>query len=274
MTKKCSYCKSFIPDDTEICPHCGKKIERVDEFFGGEVYGFDKNIDEKKASTTNKNFETTKQSLDSNEQSEKLKEKPYIFKSALELIEKESISENKNIKLPELKKPSFESLYNEQKLSKSIDDYFYVMKFLQRSFLSILDQIVVLTITYVYYLIFIKSATSENPYYGIEGIGYFLVYYKSQAISIGIFFIIFNLIYYSLSAILLKSTPATFLRGYRFYNCKGEHPKFYILILRAIVSIFSNLVVIFPFLTSLVSDYRQSVYDKIFKVYILKKSDK
>ncbi|MBN2695051.1 RDD family protein [bacterium] len=267
MTKKCSYCKSFISDDTEICPHCGKKIEKVDEFFGGEVYGFDKNIDEKNAS------QKTDDVID-NSENDKPKEKPYIFKSALELIEKESVSENKNIKLPEPKKPSFESMFNEQKYAKSTEDYFHVMKFSLRAFISILDQFIILLVSFLYYLIFIKSSTTQNPYYGIEGIGYFLVNYRDSAINLGIFYVVMNIVYYSLSAVFFKSTPASLLMGYRLYNCRGEYPKFYILILRAILTVLSNVIVLFPFLTSFVSDYRQSVYDKIFKVYILKKSEK
>ncbi len=151
-------------------------------------------------------------------------------------------------------------------------NYYKVMGFTKRIFFSLIDQSIIFFVSYLYLTKFIEINQIENNFIQVEYWAYFITQNKEQLIHCFIFYIIFSFFYYSIFNILFYSTPAMIAFKYKLYNYNGESPNLFILLLRNMFLVPVNLMfILFPFLFIFLSDFKQSLYDKLFKVYILKK---
>lgn len=151
-------------------------------------------------------------------------------------------------------------------------NYYKVMGFTKRIFFSLIDQSIIFFVSYLYLTKFIEINQIENNFIQVEYWAYFITQNKEQLIHCFIFYMIFSFFYYSIFNILFYSTPAMVAFKYKLYNYNGESPNLFILLLRNMFLVPVNLMfILFPFLFIFLSDFKQSLYDKLFKVYILKK---
>ncbi len=155
--------------------------------------------------------------------------------------------------------------------NSSITKHYKVLKFFARLSSTILDQAIILGLTFLYFLFLIKPNMIKTPYSYIEGITDFIINdnFNFKSLLIGYFLI--TLIYYTIFNIIIKSTPFNYLFGYKIYrNDNLASP--IVLIFRNLLMITLNLLLLFPYLFMLVSDDKQTLYDKIFKTYFLKEN--
>jgi len=149
--------------------------------------------------------------------------------------------------------------------------HYKVLKFFTRLAATIFDQAIILGLTFLYFIFLIKPTMIEIPYKYIEGVTYFIIKDSSNFKSLIIAYILISLIYYTTFNILIKSTPFNYLFGYKIYknNTPASIP---ILITRNLLMIPLNFILLLPFLFMIVSDDKQTIYDKIFQTYFLKES--
>ncbi len=159
---------------------------------------------------------------------------------------------------------------NNIKNARIDSDEYLVLGFFKRSFIAILDQIIILFITYLIFLITIKP-NLEIPYVSFEYIAYFIINYKGLFITTILSFLIMNLLYYSIFNILFSGTLFSRLFSYRLYKKENNLSVSIIISRNLIMVLFNTLFLLFPYLFIFVSDYKQSLYDKLFGVYFAKK---
>ncbi len=159
---------------------------------------------------------------------------------------------------------------NEKNNSETTRHY-KVLKFFARITSTILDQMVILGLTYLYFLFLIKPNMIKTPYQYIEAIADFIINDNSNFKSLLIGYLLITTIYYTISNLVIKSTPFNYLFGYKIYRNNSLASPI-VLISRNILMVILNLFLLFPYLFMLVSDDRQTIYDKIFKTYFLKEN--
>lgn len=189
----------------------------------------------------------------------------------------ENQEENKDIssKFDNLGFSMNSKLSSEQKKDElnnsSITKHYKVLKFFGRLSSTILDQAIILGLTFLYFLFLIKPNMIKTPYSYIEGVTDFIINDNSNFKSLLIGYFLIAVVYYTVFNIIIKSTPFNYLLGYRIYrNDNLASP--IILIFRNILMITLNLFLLFPYLFMIVSDDKQTIYDKIFKTYFLKEN--
>ena len=159
----------------------------------------------------------------------------------------------------------------DEKNNSETTRHYKVLKFFARITSTILDQIVILGLTYLYFLFLIKPNMIKTPYQYIEAVADFIINDSSNFKSLLIGYLLITIIYYTVSNIIIKSTPFNYLFGYKIYRNNSLASPL-ILISRNILMVILNLFLLFPYLFMLVSDDRQTIYDKIFKTYFLKEN--
>jgi uncharacterized RDD family membrane protein YckC len=159
----------------------------------------------------------------------------------------------------------------EELVNSSTTKHYRVIKFFSRLTSTILDQTIIFAITYLYFLFLIKPNLKEIPYQYIEGVTYFIINDIPNLKSLVFGYLIIVFTYYTLFNLLIKSTPFNFLFGYKIYR-NDSLASAIVLIFRNIIMISLNIILLFPFLFMIVSDDKQTLYDKIFKTHLLKES--
>jgi len=172
-----------------------------------------------------------------------------------------TFSMNRNIKVNE----------NEEVGKTHLQKHYKVSKFFSRFFSTILDQSAILGLTYLYFMTIIKPSMIEMPYKYIEGVMYFIVNDNSSLTSLLIGYFLITFLYYTVFNVLIKSTPFNYLLGYKIYK-NDDIASVLTLIFRNLVMIPLNLLLFFPYLFLIISDDKQTLYDKIFKTYLLKEN--
>lgn len=274
-----SELKTTISSEKEIKLELNKDIKKeVKSLPKTETIKEDK--EEKKASETDfvlsvQNKTEEKKEMKSIEDKFSMIEKAFQEKPTENVINEKIIKEKKadNVKVENnstLQKNK--NILTSENPSLKQSNYYKVMGFTKRIFFSLIDQSIIFFVSYLYLTKFIEINQIENNFIQVEYWAYFITQNKEQLIHCFIFYMIFSFFYYSIFNILFYSTPAMIAFKYKLYNYNGETPNLFILLLRNMVLVPINLMfILFPFLFIFLSDFKQSLYDKLFKVYILKK---
>ncbi len=238
------------------------------------------NKEEKKAPETDfvlsvQNKTEEKKEMKSIEDKFSMIEKAFQEKPA-ENIKNEKIIKEKKIDNVKVENNSTlqrnKNILTSENLSLKQSNYYKVMGFIKRIFFSLIDQSIIFFVSYIYLTKFIEINQVENNFIHVEYWAYFIMQNKEQITHCFIFYMIFSFFYYSIFNILFYSTPSMIIFKYKLYNYSGDTPNLFILLLRNMVLIPVNLMfILFPFLFIFLSDFKQTLYDKLFKVYILKK---
>ena len=176
-------------------------------------------------------------------------------------LENNTFSMNKGIKKDET-----------EDVSKThLQQHYKVSKFFSRFFSTILDQSVILALTYLYFMSIVKPSMIEMPYKYIEGVMYFIINDSSSLNSLLIAYFLITFLYYTIFNVLIKSTPFNYLLGYKIYR-NDDLASIVTLIFRNLVMIPLNLLLFFPYLFVIISDDKQTIYDKIFRTRFLKEN--
>ncbi len=236
--------------------------------------------EEQKASETDfvisvQNKTEEKKEMKSIEDKFSMIEKAFQEKPAENIKNEKIIKENKveNIKVENNStQQKNKNILTSENPSLKQSNYYKVMGFTKRIFFSLIDQSIIFFVSYIYLTKFIEINQVENNFIHVEYWAYFITQNKEQLIHCFIFYMIFSFFYYSIFNILFYSTPSMIIFKYKLYNYSGDTPNLFILLLRNMVLIPVNLMfILFPFLFIFLSDFKQTLYDKLFKVYILKK---
>ncbi len=165
-----------------------------------------------------------------------------------------------------------EILEQNEKLEKTKEAQkeFIVAGFFKRTLIALMDQTIILAITYLFFITMIKPELNII-YKSFEAIASFIIEYESQFYTLIFAYLAINFIYYTVFNIILSGTPASRLFGYKLYK-NEKRLSIIVVVIRNMLLLPLNLLFLLPYLFIFVSDFKQSLYDMIFKTYLAKES--
>lgn len=160
----------------------------------------------------------------------------------------------------------------EIRYAKAAPAHYKVAGFFKRTFFMFLDQSVVGGITVLFYLSMI-APNVDLKFKLFERVAYFILNYPGELTQLILFYLASYFIYYTVTTMILGATPFARLFGYKLYHYQGTSPAFYTIMIRHAFQIIFNIPLLFGYLLCFISDFKQPLYDKLFQLYLLKRTD-